>query len=450
MKKKSYIKTIIFLFSAIVLIYLSYMYISLRVWENKILSTTYISNINVSGKSKEEAEAELRNYYHSILDKKMAVKYDKKEYVLDYSKLGLQYNIDEIVDEALQRGKSGSIWRRFKNIISSKEKRYELKIKYDKEAVMNFINVMENEINRPPQSAYIRVDEKGVIKITDEVWGIVLDREYLAEELDMLINNNKEGIYEVEAKVTALEPQLTSKQLRPIDTLISSFGTYYGNSSAGRAHNIALAVAKIDGTLIMPGETFSFNAVVGKRSIEFGYMEAPVIINNKLVEGLGGGVCQVSSTLYNSVIRSGLKSSQRINHSLIPAYIEPGFDATVSEAIDYKFKNTKSYPVYIQGCTKDGRVIFNIYSNREEAKIKYDLLSEIYEKVEPEMTYEEDPELTKGVTEKVHSSFPGCKVKVYLVAMKDDLEVSRELISNDIYTKVDGVMKIGTKEDEET
>ena len=224
---------------------------------------------------------------------------------------------------------------------------------------------------------------------------------------------------------------------------VSTATTYFSTATKGRADNIALAASKLNGKILMPGEEFSFNKETGERTLANGFKGAPVIVNSRLVDGIAGGVCQVSTTLYNAIIKLGIKSQMRRNHSLAPAYIEPGFDATVSESIDYKFKNTTKYPLYIECITNKGKITFNVYSHSSLTEIKYKLFTEILNVEEPQIYYNTVDSLSSGTIKKVQAPVKGYKVKVYLIGYKNGKEITRELISNDYYQKVDGIYNIG-------
>lgn len=228
-------------------------------------------------------------------------------------------------------------------------------------------------------------------------------------------NNN-----EIIAKTESYSGNITEKKLKEINSIISSFSTDFSASPEGRITNIEIATNALNGILLLPGDIFSFNKIIGNTTAEKGYREAPIVINNKLEQGLGGGLCQVSTTLYNAVTMANIKPLERTNHSIPPAYIEPGFDATVSyKEIDYKFKNTLTYPIYIEGYTANGKLIFNIHSNSSLNKIEYKLINDIYEKIEPKTIYEEDATLPLGSNKKTQSSKPGYKVKVYLIGYEN-------------------------------
>lgn len=170
--------------------------------------------------------------------------------------------------------------------------------------------------------------------------------------------------------------------------LLSTFTTSYKESSEGRKSNVEVATKRINGTIINAGEVFSFNDVTGKRRLENGYKQSPVIEEGKYVVGIGGGVCQVSTTLYNAVIRAGLKVLEVSSHSLPSLYVSPSMDAMVSEATDFRFINISPYPITIKGEAKNGVLRFRIYGFKmiddgEEIKFR----SEIKEKIKGE--YEE-------------------------------------------------------------
>ncbi len=143
-------------------------------------------------------------------------------------------------------------------------------------------------------------------------------------------------------------PRITPEMLAPVDTILSSFSTSYA-SSTDRGSNVKTAAEAIDGTVLLPNEVFSFNQTVGPRSTDNGYLTAPVIIEGQLTEGTGGGVCQVSTTLYNAVLLADLQVTRRSHHSLPSHYVAAGRDATVSyHHIDFRFKNTSAAPIIIE------------------------------------------------------------------------------------------------------
>lgn len=173
------------------------------------------------------------------------------------------------------------------------------------------------------------------------------------------------GSLKVPIPMSTIYPRVDSELLVSIHTKkIGQYMTYFKAYNKERSHNISLATEAINNHVVFPGETFSFNKVVGKRTAEKGYLPAPIIIKGELSEGIGGGICQVSSTLYNSVDLAGLDIVQRYSHSKQVPYVPPGRDATVSwYGPDFQFKNTYNQPILIRAFTSGGRCIIMIYSS---------------------------------------------------------------------------------------
>jgi len=154
---------------------------------------------------------------------------------------------------------------------------------------------------------------------------------------------------------------------------MGTYSTKFNSSQKERSYNISLSSNAIDGTILLPGDVFSFNEIVGPRSTSAGYKTAPVIFEGELVDGIGGGVCQVSSTIYNSVLKSQLGVVERVNHSIPSTYVPKGLDATVAYGfLDFKFKNTTDFPIYIESFVNKNILTVNIYghqTNNREVKL---------------------------------------------------------------------------------
>lgn len=412
-------------------------------WNGKICPKCVVRNIDLSGKTRTEALELLKAKISHVYDKRIILRVGPEEHVLNYKDLSPNHNIDEVVDKAMEYGLTTDLFDRMNIISNPIERNFDLQFFYDKEPIEKLVDELEKRINKEPSNATIKIAKRGQFDITEETTGKRLDKELLYKDIISKINEEDTADTFIDVKIEDITPEITSSKLKKINSKISSYSTYYGGSPAGRAANIELTARLINGKLLMPGEVFSFNEATGPRVPKLGYQTAPVIIKNKLVDGIGGGVCQVSTTLYNAIIRCNLRSLSRVNHTLASGYVPPGFDATVSSDIDYKFKNTLEYPILIEGFTEKGNVCFNIYSDSFLTDTKYDLVNEIYETNAPEMIYKKDPLLPRGVIEKEESPHTGYKVRVYLVGYRNGKEISRQLISKDVYSKVDGVFRVG-------
>ena len=206
-----------------------------------------------------------------------------------------------------------------------------------------------------------------------------------------------------------------------------------------------MATKSINGTVLMPGETFSFNGTVGERTVARGYQEAGVIVGNKVESGLGGGICQVSSTLYNACLKGNLKITERTHHTFPSAYVPKGQDATVDYGnIDFRFTNSYSYPLYIEGTTGGGYVSFSIYSDKSLAATTCTITNDVYETLQPTTQYIDDATLLAGKTVTETPAHTGYKVKVYKAVYTNGKKISQETITDDYYKVVNAVVKRGT------
>ncbi len=420
-------------------------------WENKIYPEINVYGVNIGGLNKDEAAALLEEKLPKvIMDKKIKVLVSDKSLELSYDTLNPSYDVESIVEEAVSYGKDKGIFAKNSLIKGKKPIDLNVKIKYDEEALLAFENKVLEEVNIEPKNASIDVNS-GNISIIPEEAGKTIDKEELHNKLVEGINGNSNNELELTFELKDQEANIKSTDLEKITGKMSEFSSHYNNTGDGRVRNMEIAAGIINGTIVMPGEEFSYNALIGDTTPEKGYEKANTYVGNKVVPDYGGGICQVSTTLYRAVMRSNIRSTERRNHSLTVSYSEPGLDATVANGVvDYKFVNTYDFPIYIQGYVSGGVVNFAIYGNVEAMGNKtYDLVNEVHEKYEPKKKYEEDSSMDAGVEKVVSYGMPGYKASSYQVTYENGVEVNREFIATDIYMTTDTIVKKGTKKKEE-
>ena len=240
---------------------------------------------------------------------------------------------------------------------------------------------------------------------------------------------------------TTVEPTIKAQSLISATYLRAEFTTYYLAERIERAGNIALATKTINGTVVLPNQVFSFNKVVGERTEERGYKIAKVIKGGTFADGIGGGVCQVSTTLYNAVLLAGLKVTEVHRHTLAVDYVKRSFDAMVSFGFaDLKFVNDTSHPILIVGWVKNGLVGFSVYGCEKTVDIK--LESVTTKRIEPKTNVIFNPSLDSGVTKVVVSPKPGYESQGYLI-IDDGTTTVKKLIRRDTYKCVDGIIETG-------
>ncbi len=228
--------------------------------------------------------------------------------------------------------------------------------------------------------------------------------------------------------------------------LLAEYETKFNEQQLNRSQNIKIATTKINGTVVLPGEIFSYNDTVGYRTETDGFKLAPMYIGGKLVDGIGGGVCQVSSTLYNAVLCANLEVIERKSHQFLPAYIEVGRDATVADGyIDFKFKNTRKYPIKIICSAQNGVVKVKIYGRKQDTE--YDIkIQTVLKGVKPYKTiYEYNRNVKKGENIVAQKGKNGYECKVYKVISLNGEIISKSLISTDTYNVMNEIIIIGTK-----
>lgn len=300
------------------------------------------------------------------------------------------------------------------------------------------IDQIYSEIYTEPKDAYY---EKEPFKIYTEVEGV--DFAISTEEAKQMVQT-KQDEYRIPLKLTPASKTINDIGLEAFPYLISDFTTKYDASNKNRSQNLAIAAGKINGTVLMPGEEFSFNQVVGKRTIQEGYKDAKIYQDGQVVDGLAGGICQISSTLYNAVVKANLEVTERRNHSFTTSYIRAGQDATVVYGvIDFKFKNTRTYPIKISASVESGIAEFKINGIKEE--VEYDIsLNPVTTGSIPYSTqYIPDPTLAPGQQVIVQGGGNGLKVTTYKDTKLDGKLISREVVSTDTYRPMNAIIRVG-------
>ncbi len=345
--------------------YITYHYNYIKYWDGFIYPGVTVGGVNLSEKTKDEAKVIIKqNFSDQIGKKNINVKADEKVYVLNYSKLSPKYDIDDAVNKAFDYGKNSNIIKKYIMLRESKNQNFDLKFSYDGKPVKELIDKIQSDVNKDPVNATLEIVSNNNFNVIPEVDGKKLEKDKLEKEIINKVDGNIGQDINVNANTQVVASKIKGDTLKTVDSLIGSYSTNFATSSSQRSNNIVLATKSINGKILMPGDTFSFNDIVGERTGERGYEPAPVIIGNKLESGLGGGICQVSTTLYNAVFRAGIDSTEREHHTMPVHYVPQGMDATVDYGnIDYKFKNTYKYPIYIQAYIANGNIIFNLYSN---------------------------------------------------------------------------------------
>lgn len=445
--KKTIVTTALIIFILLVSIPLFLISNKVKGWDNLIYPGVKINNVDLSGKSINEAKTYINsNIISKLQNKKITVTASGKTYTLSYNDLNIKFNEDDTLLKALSYGKDTSVIKKYSLINRKSSKNFELTLTYDQNKVKELGDKINKEITKSPKEAEISYMGGENFQITESQIGYEIDENALVNEIKSKINGSTDEMEtKIEAKVQETAPKKTKQDLEKINTLISTFSTSFATSSSGRATNLKVAAAAINGTVLMPGETFSFNNTIGSTTPDKGYKLAPVIINNEHEMDYGGGVCQIATTLYNSILRANLKVAERHHHSLPSSYVKLGMDATVaSPYLDFKFTNSFNSPIYIRGYAANRNIYFSIYSAAAEKKYTYSFTSESTT-IPAAYTIKKDNTLEEGKENIIKKATDGHKVKIYKNTIDGSKVIKTELIYSDTYEPVKGIKSIGTK-----
>jgi vancomycin resistance protein YoaR len=302
------------------------------------------------------------------------------------------------------------------------------------------IDSIYKEVYKEPKDATFNADPYELHKEEDGLdFAITLDeaRAMVADRQDT---------YTIPLKV--LKPKITVKSLpqEAFPDQLATYSTTYASSNYNRSTNISLAASAVNGTVLMPGETFSYNGTLGQRTTAKGYREAGAYVNGQVSTEVGGGICQVSSTLYNAALLCNLEIVARTNHSFEPSYVPAGQDATVSwKSPDFQFKNNREYPMKLVASAGGGRVTFIIYGVKSNDDYEVKIQSSKTGSIPFSTQYVNDDSLPVGTTKVTQSGSNGCRSVTYKILYKNGQEVSRTLINSDTYNPHNQVIAKGTK-----
>lgn len=389
--------------------------INMQITYNKEILSDMIKNINL------EIPEAVKQVTYEINDDKL---------IITNGKSGIEVQEDKLEEQIIDNIKD-----QLKDVIN------DIKIPTKKvEAKKIDIEKIHDEIYKEAKDAYI---EDEPFKLHVEENG--LDFNISMEEAKRIISEEKEE-YEIPLKIT--KPKVKTEDLgdKIFKQTLSKYTTIYDAGNKSRANNIALACKTINGTIILPGETFSYNKVLGNTTKEKGYQLGGAYVGGKVVKAYGGGICQVSTTLYNSVLYANLEIVERYNHSYAVSYVPAGRDATVSYGgKDFKFKNNRKYPIKIVANAKNGVVNISLKGIKEDKEYDIEISSSVLSTTPFETTYQDNNTLAEGKQKIIQKGHNGYKSKAYKIVKYNGKVISKTLLSSDTYKPMNRIIEKGTK-----
>ncbi len=506
--KKNVIFLICIIATILLVLLFSTTFALININNTKIITGVKIDGVEVSKLTKEEAVQKLEEVVNKKLEDDILIKAEDFEYSIKLSQMEVSYDIEKAIEEAYSTGRQSNIFSNNYAIIKSMiwGKDINLGYTYNEELLTKMLNDMSSKVPNAVVEANYSIEDDKLI-ITKGKIGNSIDKEQLKSKIidEILINNTNTEInieliqkepepiniddiyskvhtepkdayytknpfqifphvdgvdfdleaaremlkedkeeYEIQLKITS--PKITTNQIgtEAFPNLLSSFSTRYDASNYPRTTNLKLAMNKLNGVVVASGETFSYNRTLGKRTAEAGYKEAGGYAGGKVVQTLAGGICQISSTLYDAVVYANLDIVERHNHMFLAGYVGAGKDATVVYgSLDFKFKNTRKYPIMIKTSIGNGVAKIDIYGIKEDVEYDVDIVTTVLSYTPFNVIYENDSSLAEGQQKVTQSGMNGCKSITYKILRLNGTEVSRSVLSSDTYDPMNKIISVG-------
>ena len=418
--------------------------------DSKIEEGVKVGNIDVSGMSISEAEGAVGTFVESLKDVRITLRLEGgQDTVGTAGEFGITWEDGGELEEAAMLGKRGNIVQRYKTLADLKRegRSYPLNISFGSDVLDSILNSLGETYDQEAVDASLTKTESG-FQITEGQTGRVLDVAKSKEAvLNYLQSSWDYGNASIDLVVTVEEPKGNAETLNKVKDVLGTYTTSYKSSGPSRVTNVRTGCNHINGVTLYPGEQCSVLDLITPFSVENGYELAGSYLNGQVVNSLGGGICQVSTTLYNAVLNAELQVDERSNHSMIVTYVDPSADAAISESggKDFKFTNNKEYPIYIEGTTtSDKTITFTIYGVEDRSsdrKVEY--VSEVLETNVPP-TEKIIPTGDPVGYVNVQSVHVGYKARLWKVVTENGVEVSREQVNSSSYAAVPRTASVGT------
>ena len=326
-----------------------------------ISKNVYIGGVNVSGMTEEQATKAVEEKLGKGTGGNYTVKIGDETTTATAEDFGMEWTNREVVHEAMEVAKGGNLIKQYKDKkdLQVEPKNFEVAYAPNKQAVKTYVEKLAEEYNRDAEAGDITF-ANGYPEVTGGETGIAVNVDQSVSSIMKALEGDGT---ELTVVAEVQKPSVTKEELSQVKDVLGTATTYYG-SSYERNTNVEVGASKINGTLIMPGETFSVTAAVTPFNADNGYYPAPSYESGQVVDTYGGGICQVSTTLYNAVLKAELQVDERHNHTMLVSYVDPSKDAAIAEGlIDFVFTNNTDAPIYIYGVGYQGTLNFTIYGH---------------------------------------------------------------------------------------
>lgn len=408
-----------------------------------------VDGIEIGNYTIAEAKDQIDSYVKSLRNKKLTLVLDGKEFTTTLGDIGYTYKDIDFNSIISSIGKTGNIIERYRNIKDVSYNKLSLNLEFvmDAKKIEQFINKLK-KYEYKPINATAKI-ENGKLYYLDSIYGMEIDfiktRSSIIKEI---INNKDKNNYVVNTSVKNIKPKYLNEDMAQCKDIIGSFTTKYTNSAQERASNLSNGAKLLNNIVVYPGEIFSAYKYLAPFTPENGYYEAGAFSDGKVIDTIGGGACQVTTTLYNALLMAELEIIERHEHSMTVSYVELARDAAIAGKYkDLKFKNNTNTPILIEAIAKNRQITFNIWGKESRKfktrSIKYEtvVISEL--PPQPDVIIEDNtkPRTYKKTTQTARK---GYVAELYKLVFENEIEISRELINTSTYNPASKHITIGT------
>lgn len=418
--------------------------------EDTILDGIYVEDIDLSGLTSDEARTLVLEYVDSLTSKVVTFGAVDDHYVaITAGDLGLTWKNEDVVAKVNRVGKGGNVVKRYKSIqdLKNGNKVFSIVLDFDKELITDVLTQQCAEYDVPAINTALQKTENG-FSVIDGKTGFSVDIDASLEKIYTYLTtdwDHKDA--SIDLVIVETQPKGSREELAKVKDVLGTFSTDYSKSTAARCKNVENGCRRINGITLYPGEEFSACNTMKPFTEANGYFPAGAYLNGKVIESIGGGICQVSTTLYNALLLAELEVVQRNSHSMIVDYVKPSMDAAIAEngGKDLIIKNNYDYPIYIEGYTANKQVTFVVYGveNRESTHhVRFE--SEVLTVTDPvgeKISTDGSQPLGYVDIQKAHT---GYTAQLWKIVEEDGKEVSREVINKSTYQASPRTATVGT------
>ncbi len=411
---------------------------------NKMLPGVSAFGVELEGLKKEETRDILQPIASKMIDSPRILVFEDKEFkFIPHKELDVFIDLNRVAEETYAIARTGSVFTRIRDRIVVWRQGYEVpfQAEFNQQKFEDFQNRISSLINRMPRDAYVEGN-----RIIESRTGVKLDLEKFKEEITESINSLNEEKYIFNLPVITVDPKITTQNILRDLAISGELGTYstsLENKEENTIYNIKLSSEVINGILVKPQEIFSFNKYVGPAEKADGYKESTIIANGIFVNGYGGGICQVSSTLYNAILLANLPIVERYNHSVYgdaTRYVPLGQDAAVFYGLkNLRFKNNSDNVIVIFSKVFRDTLQVSIFGGNED-KAEVEIISKDKKVIDYQIIREKDSKLEAGQEIIAQEGVPGYQIKTYRIVRKDG-EEKIEFLAEDTYKSVTMIIR---------